>query len=350
MIDIFDKKHEKDELLKYVGDLSQVAGTKEYVLTSGKEDGVRGIDVKTGAGLSFTVLPSRGMDIAWADYKSVPLSFVSKSGVTAPAFFDDEGLEFLRGFYCGLLTTCGLTYMGAPCEDQGESLGLHGRISNIPAFDVCVDKEWVDGEYIIKLKGKVRESKMFGENICLTREIITKMGDNTIYINDSIENCGFDAQPFMLLYHCNFGYPLLSEDSEMLYVGTKVTGRDDEANGGIATHNTFEKPTHGYSEQVFYHDLEANEQGQTYACVFNNKLSLGAYVKFNKNQFAKFGEWKMMGESDYVLGLEPATWVPEGRAKAREQGELDFIQPGEVKKFNFSIGVVRAKDELEALL
>ena len=36
------------------------------------------------------------------------------------------------------MTTCGLTYMGAPCTDAGDTLGLHGRISNTPACDVGV--------------------------------------------------------------------------------------------------------------------------------------------------------------------------------------------------------------------
>ncbi len=42
---------------------------------------------------------------------------------------------------------------------------------------------------------------------------------------------------------------------------------------------------------------------RSYACLYNKKLGLGGYVKFNRAQFTNFGEWKMMGEGDYVVGL-----------------------------------------------
>jgi hypothetical protein len=82
------------------------------------------------------------MDIAWAEFKGEPVSFISKTGVSTPAYFEENGFGFLRNFTYGLLTTCGLTYMGAPCVDEGTQLGLHGRISNIPADDVSVYQEW----------------------------------------------------------------------------------------------------------------------------------------------------------------------------------------------------------------
>ena len=66
---LFGKDMTKEELCKRVGDLSQIADAREGVLTAGKADGVRVIDVRTGGGFSFSILPSRGMDIAWAEYK-----------------------------------------------------------------------------------------------------------------------------------------------------------------------------------------------------------------------------------------------------------------------------------------
>lgn len=347
---LYGKTISKAELLKCTGNMSQFADARECKLTSGKADGVRAIEVKTGGGLQFTVLPSRALDIAWCDYKGTPISFISKSGVTHPAYFEKDGLGFFRGFYCGLLTTCGLTYMGAPNTDQGQELGLHGRISNIPAYDVAVQKEWEGEDYVIRIKGKVRESGMFMENICMSREIVTKLGSNILEVHDRIENCGFESQPHMLLYHCNFGYPLVSDRTKLATPGTKVTPRDAEAEKGITNYDTFESPQHRYNEQVFYHDLTGNKDGATYACLYNKELNIGAYVKFNKKQFAYCGEWKSMCEGDYVVGLEPATWLPEGRAKARELGQLDYIEPGEVKAYDFSIGIVESMKEVEALV
>jgi uncharacterized protein YdiU (UPF0061 family) len=92
MAKLYGKEFSKFELMKRIGDISQVAGAKEYLLTSGKADGVKAIDVKTGTGLSFTVLPSRGLDIAWADYKGQAIAFISKTGVVAPAYYNPDEL------------------------------------------------------------------------------------------------------------------------------------------------------------------------------------------------------------------------------------------------------------------
>ena len=77
----------------------------------------------------FTVVKDRALDIAWASYKDTALSFITPNGIVAPAFFESQGNGFLRSFYAGLLTTCGLSYIGTPCEDEGETLGLHGRLA-----------------------------------------------------------------------------------------------------------------------------------------------------------------------------------------------------------------------------
>ena len=81
---LYGKKVTKKELMKRIGDISQIAGAKLYELKSGRAKGVTAIDVKTGSGFSFTVLPDRAMDIAWAEYKGIPLSFISKTGVCSP--------------------------------------------------------------------------------------------------------------------------------------------------------------------------------------------------------------------------------------------------------------------------
>ena len=54
--------------------------------------------------------------------------------------------------------------------------------------------------YIV-ISGKVRETKFFGENLVLRREIKSYIGENRIQIYDRIMNEGFQRQPFMILYH-----------------------------------------------------------------------------------------------------------------------------------------------------
>ena len=49
----------KNEIWSWIGDLSQVAGIKHYELRSGRAKGTEAFDVRTGAGLAFTVVKSR---------------------------------------------------------------------------------------------------------------------------------------------------------------------------------------------------------------------------------------------------------------------------------------------------
>ena len=73
----------KESLMKRIGDISQVAGVRTYTLREGRAEGVKAVDVRTQA-LNFTVLMDRGMDIAWADYKGTPISYISSTSVCSP--------------------------------------------------------------------------------------------------------------------------------------------------------------------------------------------------------------------------------------------------------------------------
>jgi len=335
MAKLFGRELTKREILARVGDVSQITRATDFCFTSGRAEGMRGIEVHNGSGLTFTVLPSRGMDMAFAAYKGIPLAFISKSGLGSPAYFEKDGLSFLRNFTCGLMTTCGLTYMGAPCTDQGEELGLHGRIGNIGAQNCGVNARWEDDSYRISLTGQAREAAMFGENMVLNREIETGLGENRITVTDTIVNEGFTETPFMLLYHCNFGWPLIGKNTVLKIDTPTVRSRDPRAEEGIAEWDRFDDPVPGFTEQLYYFAPQAKPDGYAEAVLENPDLlanGLRVKVRFTKDSLPYCSEWKQIGEGDYVVGIEPSTWLPEGRAKARERGELRFLAPGESVK------------------
>jgi hypothetical protein len=61
----------------------------------------------------------------------------------------------------------------------------------------------------------------------------------------------------------------------------------------------------------------------------------------------------MNGEGTYVVGMEPANCLVEGRDKERERGTLQFLQPGERREYDLEIGVltsIEMIEELEALV
>lgn len=344
---VYGRDMGKRDIMKYIGDISQIAGAKEYEFTSGRARGVRAIGFRTGSGLDFTVLPGRGMDIAFASYKGQAISYISKTGIVSPAFYEAPNTGFLRNFFAGLLTTCGLSNFGIPCVDQGIEFGQHGRISNIEAEDVGISNEWHRDEFIMSARGKIREAKFFYEYLVLDRKISARLGDKSIMINDVVDNPAFEPQPIMMLYHFNFGYPLLSEDSVVVKSSGTVTGLNEESEKAKVSCCDIHVPVNGYQEQVFVHDMKPDHEGFVYAAIINNVLDLGAYIKFRKDQLPGMLQWKMLGETEYVVGLEPILGMPCGRDKAREAGLLDFIEPGGTRSFDIEIGILDGIGEIE---
>jgi hypothetical protein len=147
VMEIFGKNISKREIQQKIGDISQLGGVKYYEFTDGTSRGLKAVDIKSPCGLDFTVLPDRGMDISSLMYKSVPIAWRSSTRETSPAYYESRGNEWLKTFYGGLITTCGLSNAGPPCIDNGEELGLHGRIANIPAEKVLADGCWEGERY-----------------------------------------------------------------------------------------------------------------------------------------------------------------------------------------------------------
>jgi hypothetical protein len=109
MADLYGRKMTRQQLLSSVGDLSQVAGVTLGELKEGVERGVRTAEFRSGSGLRFTVLLDRGLDIGPAEYRGIPLAWISPTGFAHPARFEPDGFGWLRSFGGGLLTGCGLT-------------------------------------------------------------------------------------------------------------------------------------------------------------------------------------------------------------------------------------------------
>jgi hypothetical protein len=337
---LFGQKWTRQELLTYVGDISQLGGIRQVTLADGPERGVRAADVRTGDGFNFTVLLDRGMDIGAAEYRGTPLAWVSSTGPAAPAFYEPRGLGWLRTFHGGLLTTCGLTQAGVPNVDLGEELGLHGRISHTPARRVSYHGGWAGDEYTFGVQGEMRETSVFGHNLRLIRRITATLGEPKLTIEDSVENMGYEPAPHMILYHCNMGFPLLGPSSRLVAPSTAVEPRDEIAAPGLACHTSFEGPTSHYAEQCFFHSFEPDPTGHVTVQLTNPELGLTFQLRFRHRELPEMVQWKQVGQGTYVLGLEPANCRVEGRAAARERGTLVELAPGETREYFLEMTVL----------
>lgn len=310
---------------EYIGCPTQCSGVEEYRLVGGRGDNMRLYQVRNGKGLAFTVSLQRGMDISRLSFRGLNCSFLSPAGYVAPEYFSEDGMDFLKSFTCGFLTTCGLRHVGPPCVDAGEKLTLHGTISNIPADNAY----FVQNESEIEIRGLLRDEAIFGDKLQLSRNIVCDLRRNHLEIRDEIANRGDRETPLMLLYHFNAGYPLLSEKAELFVGSEHVAPRDAEAEKGIDQWQKIIEPRACYQEQCFYHTFGKHAR----AGIFNREIGIGFMMYYDTENLPRFTQWKMMGVRDYVMGLEPGNCNPEGRKAMRENGRLEFLPAGGKKEY-----------------
>ena len=313
-----------------LGTMEQLASIRRLVADDGKGRGMRVVEINNGSGLAFTVYPDRGMDIGAAAYKGTPLAWLSRNGEVAPQFYDPSGIEWLRTWAGGLLTGCGLTNVGGPGAAGGESHGLHGRLSHLPAESVNTRAEWTEsGAYELCVRGRMRQSRVFGEHLSVTRRITTALGENAITVRDTVANCGYAATPFMLLYHINLGWPLVDSGAVLDAPSHPVVPQTEHAAEGLARWAAIDAPAPGFTEQVYYHDLPADSQGMASIRLVNGKLGLAFRVAYRVAELPRLIQWKMTGQGEYVVGLEPANCFPEGQEQNAKRGALRTLAPGE---------------------
>lgn len=310
-------------------DWRQFADFRESTLANGS----RIVDGYSPSGLSITLLPDRGMDIWTAHYKGTPLTWIAPGSPHPPEY----GQSWLSLFNGGLMTTCGLTHVGPP-EDGRD---LHGNYTRQRATTPHV---YFDGApERINLETTVQQSSLFGEQLYLSRKISLYLMEPTIRIRDTVLNLGDEPTPFMLLYHCNVGYPLVQQGTQ-LFVDSEVYPRDEAATAGVESWQEYGAASPGYAEQVFFHHVRDNGEGTACAALLNAEF--GLKFSWDVSSLPYLGQWKNTRQGIYVNGIEPGNCIPEGQNAARESGRLVMLQPGEDRHFDLSITVIEGAESL----
>src|SRR5258708_14868954 len=218
-MELWGHDYSRRQLESFTGDLRQIADIRLATLEDGQERGTRIAQVRTGSGFDFTVLLDRAMDIGTATFNGIPLAWQSGLGAINGVRYEPTPLGWLRTFHGGMLALCGLTHVGPPepaiDPENGEALGLHGRIGSIPAYDIRIERDWDEENQRLRLKGTVDEQVIFGHKLRLERTLSFTPGRANIQIEDRVRNIGGLPAPLMILYHCNFGWPLVSPESEI---------------------------------------------------------------------------------------------------------------------------------------
>ncbi len=222
----------------------------------------------------------------------------------------------------------------------------------MPCRNLKIGDEWIGGRRKLWISGDIREWIIFGPNLSSRRTIWTEVGSNSIAIEDHVRNDGFEKVPHMMLYHINIGFPGVDENTE-LWINSKMTPRDEEAEKGKEEFNRFETPKAGYAEKAYYHDVKPDKKGICHVALVNSTFGdgqgLGVYVRYRKKELHRFTQWKMMGAGTYVCGLEPSNCSVQGRAHDRQEGSLIFLKPGEEKHYFVEISVLGNYNDIEKI-
>lgn len=317
---------------RYVGHDSQLWNVEEVRLVGGRGDGMRILRVRNVVGLELEISLSRGCDISRVFYKGTNLGFFSPCGYVGPSYFEKDG--FSRHFTAGFMTTCGLHNAGVSCTVDGEFHPLHGRFSYTP----CEKYNWEASADEIRIVCELYDQVIFGDKLKIQREIRCGMNDSKFSVRDTIINQTGSDVGIMLMYHCNAGYPLLCEESEVLIPSVAKVPRDEEAAKGMERSSIVESPIPVYKEQCFYHEFH----GKTRVGLKNGKIGLGLWIDYDADELPCFTQWKMMGVRDYVMGLEPGTCNPCGREIALQEGKLKTIKALD----SFSTGIQFEVEEI----
>jgi hypothetical protein len=353
-MNLWNEEFTREQLLRRVGRLDQIAGVRLATLGDGNERQVRVLEFRTGSGFAFDVIVDRAFDIGRCELDGQAIGWQSPVGFGGPWFAEHEGLGWLRNWGGGLLTTCGLDHALFMAVDtaeqyhyppkQTESFGLHGRVSNRPAILRGYGAEWDGDECTLWAEGEVVQASVFGENLVLRRRIEAKVGSSHFTMHDEVTNVGWNPTPHMYLYHVNIGFPVVDEGSELLVPTRSVEPRGDYEAG---TYRILEGPSSGYTERVYEHDVIADSSGTVPVAIINWARGIGAYEVFNPRQLPFHFVWRMLGEGHYVVGIEPSTNRTGGRLDARERGELIVLEPGETRTYDLELGALQGDEEIE---
>ena len=316
-------------------------------LSGGLREGVLLVELVAGTTKVF-VLPDRGLGIWKVMCGDVELGWQSPvHGPVHPRFVplaEPSGLGWLDGFD-ELVARCGLVSNGAPDFDDRGRLrhGLHGRIANLPAhhLDVTLD----DSSGTITLTGAVDETRFLCHALRMTTSLTLRADRPRLAWTDTVKNISDRPATAQMLYHVNFGPPLLGPGAEIVAAIDELAPRDEIAVPDVPTWNRYDAPRGGRREEVHFARLRSDAAGLATAVLVGPDRHKGASLTWRAETLPCFALWKNQGglADGYVTGLEPATNYPNPRSHEEGQGRVVPLAPGASVRFDLAIELLDEK-------
>lgn len=317
---------------------------EKYTLHGGMQEGVEIIEVFNGK-MTMKVIPTRGMNILNIQHGDIFLGWNSPvKQVVHPKFSnleDNDGKGWLYTFNEWMMRA-GIEFAGHPGSDDGRLLSLHGRIANTPASEVkvVISKEKPHRIHII---GEVEEVHFKFANFLLESDVSLELGSDSFRIDDHITNRATDEKEFMIIYHVNYGKPILEAGAQLHGTIEKIMPFDDAAAQAIDTWNVYGPPAEELAGEVVYCIYpRADESGLAHFMMQNAAGDTGIYFRYPVSQLPYFSQWKNPDSvaNGYVTGLEPATGFVHNRAWERKQGRVPTLKGGQQRRFQLDYTIL----------
>ena len=330
-------------------------------LHGGKQDGVDLIVIDNGR-MTITLVPTRGMGILHVVSGDLRLGWHSPvREVVHPKYVNLEargGLGWLEGFN-EWMARCGLEWAGHPGQDRfinnlGEAaemnLTLHGKVANIPASEVEVIVER-EPRPRLRVRGRVDERAFYGPKLELWTEVSTEPGSLAFRIEDALTNRGAFEQEFQVLYHANYGPPLLGAGSRFSAPLRRVTPFNAHAATAVAAYAEYDGPVRGFIEQVYNLHPYADADGRSMVMLRNAAGNRAVSMGFDVAELPYVTLWKNLTahEEGYVTGLEPGTGFAYTRRLEREAGRVPKLKPGQSRRFAIDVGLHATTEAVQAV-
>lgn len=317
-------------------------------LHGGRQEGVQVIEVDNGA-MTFTIVPTRGFEVWKAQAGKLRLGWDAPvTEIIHPSYIrltDNGGQGWVAGFG-GLMVRGGLASFGSPVQDGNQQLTLHGHVDYIPASHVSVRYE--AGRLVFR--GVVNDVQTFGPQLRLVSEISTPIGKPEIAFDDSVTNLSDGPQEIELLYHTNFGTPLLGAGAEFIAPVKQMAPMNPaSAAGDLKDWNRYSGPHSApYTAKVFNLVLYGDKQDQTQAMLKSPNGTQGVLMRFDLHGLPYMSLWKneITPKAGYVTGLEPGTGFPNPRPIERAAGRVPKLKGGESYRVHLAISALTDKAQV----
>ena len=320
-------------------------------LHGGKQEGVDLIVINNGE-LEVTLVPTRGMGIfnVKKDGKRILGWDSPVKEIVNPVYIDLEsrnGLGWLDGFN-EMMVRCGYEWTGHPgLDDNGQLLSLHGRAQNTPSstIKVIIDDK---APHKITIEGTVSEQTFKKAELVTKTSFSITPGENRFTINDTLTNNADYDDEYQIIYHSNFGRPILEQGSKVYVAASEISPFNSYAEKGLEDWQTYLGPTKGFDEMVYNLKPLADQNGNTLAVLHNKAGNLGVSMQYNTNQLPVLTIWKNTDtlQQGYVTGIEPGTSYAYNTKYQRPLGLVPTINSGESKNFDITYTVLSSSKEV----